>query len=118
MKKLLNLIAAFSMTAMSTLTLTSCQIKGEKEIETDKDFFMETEQPKSIEEVEERIINTYDIQKEYNELSHDKWDQWVWANDYWNKTKEEREELTKKFNATCIEQQKFYIYSLEIYIWV
>ncbi|AUB32130.1 hypothetical protein [Spiroplasma floricola] len=110
MKKLLNLIAAFSMTAMSTLTLTSCQIKEEKEVETDKDFFMETEQPKSIEEIEEKIKVKYDDLDYWREIAIEKLYKWKVENDYFNKTKQEQAELEKKFDATCIEQQKFYIY--------
>ncbi|AUB32132.1 lipoprotein [Spiroplasma floricola] len=109
MKKLLNLIAAFSMTAMSTLTLTSCQIKGEKEIETDKDFFMETEQPKSIEEIEEKIKVKYDDLDYWKEIAIEKWYKWKVDNKYFEKTEQEQDELNKEFNATSIEMQKWYI---------
>ncbi|WP_339020812.1 hypothetical protein [Spiroplasma endosymbiont of Atherix ibis] len=77
---------------------------------------METEQPKSIEEIEKKIINIYDIEKEYNKLRFDKYYKWQIDNIYNSKTDDEKKELDQKFDATCIEYQKWYIWLDIIYI--
>ncbi|ALD66069.1 hypothetical protein [Spiroplasma cantharicola] len=111
MKKLLLAFSSISLTAIPSLNIISCT----PEIE-DEDYFIPTEQPKNIEEIETNFKLAVDKNEDFLVQAYKEWAEHKIKIDWDNLKKDEQDIERIKFNHNSIETQKSKIYIF--WMWV
>ncbi len=105
MKKLLLTLSSISLTVIPSLNIISCKTTID-----DEDYFIPTEQPKNIEEIEESAKIAKDKSDDYKINLEEEWIEYKIKIDYENMTEEEQELERTDFSLNSIELQKDNIY--------
>ncbi len=101
MKKLLLTLSSISLTVMPSLNIISCQTKND-----DEDYFIPTEQPKSIQEIEESVKKAVSKSDNFKVNFEKEWSEYKIKIDYENMTDEEQEKEWMNYNLNSINTQK------------
>ncbi|WP_339034433.1 hypothetical protein [Spiroplasma endosymbiont of Cantharis rufa] len=112
MKKLLLTLSSISLTVIPSLNIISCQTKND-----DEDYFIPTEQPKNIEEIEESAKIATDKSEDFKINLEKEWSEYKIKIDFENMTEEEQEiERTNfSFNSNDLQKDNIYRFWLLIY---
>ncbi len=112
MKKLLLTLSSISLTVMPSLNIISCQTTID-----DEDYFIPTDQPKNIEEIEESVKIATDKSEDFKINLEKEWNEYKVKIDYENMTEEEQEleKVNFRFNSINLQKDNIYRFWLVIY---